>query len=82
MPGINELEYRQKAFEFEDEFIRKFYSENTSENEKMILVLQHLDWDIRPYSLNWRSGYKKYIKKAIKMLKEVIEDEKISRSVK
>ena len=75
---MSDLEIRKKQNKFDDKFIKKFYSDKTPEKEKIILVLEYLDIHIHPYSLNGRRGMKKYIKKAIKLIKklEVLEDEK------
>lgn len=67
------FEYRKKQNDFNNQFINKFFSEELTEKEKMILVLEKLENDINPYSLYWRMGFKKHIKKAINLLKEVEE---------
>lgn len=66
-----EFEYRQKQNNFNYQFTDKFFLGKLTEEEKMILVLEKLENDIDPYSLYWRMGFKKYIKKAINLLKKV-----------
>lgn len=68
---MNELKYRQKQNKFNQQFIDKFFLEELTEKEKMILVLEKLENDISPYSFYWRIGFKKYIKKAINLLKKM-----------
>lgn len=68
-----EFKYRQKQNNFNYQFTNKFFLEELTEEEKMILVLEKLKNDIEPYSLYWRMGFKKYIKKAINLLKKVEE---------
>lgn len=67
------VEYRKKQNDFNYQFINKFFLEELTEKDKMILVLEKLENDINPYSLYWRMGFKKYIKKAINLLKKVEE---------
>lgn len=61
--------FMMKKFEAEKKFIENFYTAN--EKEKTLLVLECCEANINQYSLNGRTGYKRYLKKAIKLLKKV-----------
>lgn len=69
---MNELEWQRKKLKFNKKINDKFHNKNTTEKEKILLVLEYADWQIHPYSLSGKLGYKKYIRKAIKLLKEVL----------
>ena len=71
---MTNFEYHKKRLEFDKYFIDKFYNSKTTENEKIIITLQKLDSDIEPYSYYARMGFKKRIRKVIKILKEVLEE--------
>lgn len=61
--------YMAKKLEADKKFIKNFYTAN--EKEKTLLVLECCEANIYQYSLNGRTGYKKYLKKAIKLLKNL-----------
>lgn len=67
--AFNEFEWRRKARERQDEIMNKF-SKEADDYKKMLLVLEYVDLSIHPRSLNSRLGCKKYLKMAIKLLKE------------
>lgn len=71
---MDEFTYRRKKLDFEEKFIDKFFDSKTSEKQRLLLVLKSCDWNIHPYSLNGRTGYKKYLRKAIKLLKNLDEE--------
>lgn len=67
---MNEINFRLKQIETKNNLMYKFFTGDLSKKEKMILVLEILENDISPNSRYWRIGFKKYLKKAIKLLKK------------
>ena len=67
--------FGKKLIAVEQEFINRFFEDDTTEKEKVLLVLKSCEANIHPYSRNGRCGYKKYIKKAIKLLKKLNEND-------
>ena len=63
--------FSKKLIAVEQEFINKFFEDDTTEKEKVLLVLKSCEANIHPSSVNGRCGYKKYIKKAIKLLEKL-----------
>lgn len=71
---FNVFNWREKQIEFFYKYGANFHSNKMSEKEKILYVLKDLELNIHPYSFNGRSGYKKYLKKAIKIIKEEHND--------
>lgn len=65
--------FSKRRMAVEQEFIDRFFEDDITEKEKVLLVLKSCEATIHPYSRNGRCGYKKYIKKAIKLLKKLNE---------
>ena len=65
--------FAKKLIAVEQEFINRFFEDDTTEKEKVLLVLKSCEANIHPSSRNARYGYKKYIKKAIKLLEKLNE---------
>lgn len=63
--------FSKRLIEVEQEFINRFFEDDTTEKEKVLLVLKSCEANIHPSSRNARYGYKKYIKKAIKLLEKL-----------
>ena len=63
--------FSKRQMAVEQEFIDRFFEDDTTEKEKVLLVLESCEANIHPSSRNGRCGYKKYIKKAIKLLKKL-----------
>ena len=63
--------FEKKLIAVEQEFINRFFEDDTTEKEKVLLVLKSCEARIHPSSSNGRCGYKKYIKKAIKLLEKL-----------
>ena len=73
--SFNEIEYRKKHLKFQDKYMADFHLGRMNEKEKILYVLKDLDFSIHPYSKFSRWGYKKYLKKAIKVIKEVLRND-------
>lgn len=67
--------FSKRQMTVEQEFISRFFEDDTTEKEKVLLVLKSCEARIHPSSSNGRCGYKKYIKKAIKLLKKLNEND-------
>ena len=63
--------FSKRQMTVEQEFINRFFEDDTTEKEKVLLVLKSCEARIHPSSSNGRCGYKKYIKKAIKLLEKL-----------
>ena len=63
--------FSKRRMAVEQKVIDNFFEDDTTEKEKVLLVLESCEANIHPYSRNGRCGYKKYIKKAIKLLKKL-----------
>ena len=63
--------FSKRLIAVEQEFINRFFEDDTTEKEKVLLVLKSCEANIHTTSRNGRCGYKKYIKKAIKLLKKL-----------
>ena len=67
--------FSKRKMAIEQKVINRFFEDDTTEKEKTLLVLESCEANIHPYSVNGRFGYKKYIKKAIKLLKKLNEND-------
>ena len=67
--------FSKRQMTVEQEFISRFFEDDTTEKEKVLLVLKSCEANRHPYSRNGRCGYKKYIKKAIKLLKKLNDND-------
>lgn len=67
--------FSKRQMAVEQEFINRFFEDDTTEKEKTLLILESCEANIHPYSRNGRCGYKKYIKKAIKLLKKLKDED-------
>lgn len=67
--------FSKRQMAVEQKFIDRFFEDNTTEKEKVLLVLESCEANIHPSSRNGRCGYKKYIKKAIKLLKKLNDED-------
>lgn len=67
--------FSKRQMAVEQEFINRFFEEDITEKEKVLLVLKSCEANIHPSSRNGRCGYKKYIKKAIKLLKKLNDED-------
>ena len=67
--------FSKRQMTVEQEFIDRFFEDDTTEKEKVLLVLKSCEANIHPSSRNGRCGYKKYIKKAIKLLKKLNDED-------
>ena len=67
--------FSKRKIAVEQKVIDRFFEDDTTEKEKTLLVLESCEANIHPSSMNGRCGYKKYIKKAIKLLKKLNDDD-------
>ena len=67
--------FSKRRMAVEQKVIDKFFEDDTTEKEKVLLVLESCEANIHPSSVNGRCGYKKYIKKAIKLLKKLKDED-------
>ena len=67
--------FSKRKMAVEQKVINRFFEDDTTEKEKTLLVLESCEANIHPSSRNGRCGYKKYIKKAIKLLKKLNDDD-------
>ena len=67
--------FSKRRMMVEQKVIDKFFEDDTTEKEKVLLVLESCEANIHPSSVNGRCGYKKYIKKAIKLLKKLNDED-------
>ena len=70
-----EISFTEKKIATTEKFINNFFKDTATEKEKLLLVLEDCEANIHPYSMNGRTGYKKYLKKAIKILKKINDEE-------
>ena len=63
--------FSKRRMAVEQKVIDRFFENDIIEKEKTLLILESCEANIHPYSVNGRFGYKKYIKKAIKLLKKL-----------
>ena len=66
--------FSKRRMAIEQKIIDRFFEDDITEKEKTLLILESCEANIHPYSVNGRFGYKKYIKKAIKLLKKLNEN--------
>lgn len=71
--SFNEYEYKKKHLKFLDKYMADYHFKKMTEKESILYVLRDLDFSIHPYSKRSRWGYKKHLKKAIKIIEEVLE---------
>ena len=67
--------FSKRKMAIEQKVINRFFEGDTTEKEKTLLVLESCEANIHPSSVNGRCGYKKYIKKAIKLLKKLNDED-------
>ena len=67
--------FSKRRMAVEQKAIDRFFEDDITEKEKTLLILESCEANIHPYSVNGRFGYKKYIKKAIKLLKKLNEND-------
>lgn len=67
--------FSKRRMAVEQKIIDRFFEDDITEKEKVLLVLESCEANIHPYSVNGRCGYKKYIKKAIKLLKKLKDED-------
>ena len=67
--------FSKRRMAVEQKVIDRFFEDDITEKEKVLLVLESCEANIHPYSVNGRCGYKKYIKKAIKLLKKLKDED-------
>ena len=67
--------FSKRRLAVEPKVIDRFFEDDITEKEKTLLILESYEANIHPYSVNCRCGYKKYIKKAIKLLKKLNEND-------
>lgn len=67
--------FSKRRIAIEQKFCDNFFKDDVTEKEKLLLVLESCEANIHPYSMNGRTGYKKYLKKAIKILKKINEED-------
>ena len=63
--------FSKRRMAVEQKVIDRFFEDDITEKEKTLLILESCEANIHPSSRNGRCGYKKYIKKAIKLLKKL-----------
>ena len=67
--------FSKRKMAIEQKVINRFFEGDTTEKEKTLLVLESCEANIHPSSVNGSCGYKKYIKKAIKLLKKLNDED-------
>lgn len=67
--------FSKRRIAVEQKFCDNFFKDDITEKEKLLLVLESCEANIHPYSMNGRAGYKRYLKKAIKLLKKLNEED-------
>lgn len=73
--SFNEYEYNKKHIEFQHKYSTDFHLGRMSEKESILYVLRDLDFSIHPHSKLSRWGYKKHLKKAIKIIEKVFKND-------
>lgn len=70
-----DFEYRKKAAERQCEIWHSLTFDTLTRNQRDALMLESIMLEIRPYSLNWRSGMVRVLQRAIKRVKVDIKNE-------
>lgn len=78
MPVISKPEWNLKRLKKENEICEKFilHKNELSEEKKILLALEYVEAKIYPYSLDGRCGFKKYLKKAMKIVRKYYKEHK------
>ena len=63
--------FSKRRMTVEQKVIDRFFEDDITEKEKTLLILESCETNIYPYSRKGRRKKKKYIKKAIKLLKKL-----------
>ena len=70
-----DFDFSKRRMTVEQKVIDRFFEDDITEKEKTLLILESCEANIHPYSVNGRCGYKKYIKKAIKLLNKLNDED-------
>lgn len=74
--AFNEFEWKMKQYKIQDKISRKWFlhKDETTEEEKILMAIEYVDSTIHPHSWMGRSGFKKYLKKAMKIVKKYYKE--------
>lgn len=71
--AFDDFKWRRERAEYNYDFSFKWEDETLTEKDRIILTLECIEKNIHPYSIDGNKGFKKYLKKAIKLIKGIKE---------